>query len=157
MPDGQVVNQVEKVLSKADLPFVRGNNANGEAFMIPGHKSAVVVIDFDDWPDTGTTIIRLHANVLEKVHGDRAKILDVLNSLNLDQSFNKFYFDEDQALIVAEYDLPGGHVQPDELVNLVAAMVTIVERCDEELQRVFGGERGVDAWNRMFGDQPAAS
>jgi hypothetical protein len=52
--------------------------------------------------------------------------------------------DSNQVMIILEHDLLGDYLDPDELMNVVLSVMVTADEWDDELQKMFGGEKAAD-------------
>lgn len=146
MPDERVIEQVYGILGMNDITFTP--HENKQSFFVP-YGSAGVVIDFFDWGES--TVINLHAAVLEKVDssGKRMqKILEAMNEKNGSTAFARFHFDKAQGTINLGYHLLGNELESPELMNALSVVAQLADQVDDELRESVGsGVRAEDVWN----------
>jgi Putative bacterial sensory transduction regulator len=158
LPDERVIEQVYGILGRNDITFTP--HENKQSFFVP-HGSAGVVIDFFDWG--GSTVVNLHAAVLEQVDGSgkrTQKILEVMNEKNGSVAFARFHFDKEQGTINLEYHLLGDQLDSLELMNALSVIAQLADQVDDELRESIGsGVRAEDVWNLAQEDatKPGAS
>jgi hypothetical protein len=161
MPDERVIQQVDGILGMNDVTFTTLENKR--SFLVQ-YGSAGVFIDFFPWGDSGdSTVVNLHAAVLEQVDssGERKqKILEAMNAKNGSVAFARFHFDEEQSTITLEYHLLGDQLESRELMNGLSVVAVLADQVDDELREAIGsGVRAEDVWNRAQEDatKPGAS
>jgi hypothetical protein len=129
---------VEGALIERGIRFERREDA---VLRIP-HGSAEVLIGIDDL--AGGTVIRVSALVLDElelVTEDDSTALRALNDRNRTVRFAKFMLERDLGNITLEYDLLGDFLQPEELINAIAAIAGLADDHDELLRDELGGGR----------------
>ena len=155
MPDERVIQQVYGILSMNKVEF--RTTDDDKSFLVP-YGSAGVFVDFKDWGE-GSTLVNLHAFVLEQVDssGDRRlKILEELNEFNKSTYMGKLYLDAEGGYVVLEHDLLGDNLDGPELMGALGLVASTADRMDDELIAKIGtGRRAKDDWDAANEDSKA--
>ena len=138
----EILGFVENTLTERAIRYAL---SDGPTVSVP-HGSAEVSIEFDDLG--GSTVVRVSAVVLDELDlrdGDDAGALRAINDRNRTLRFGKFVLEADSRRITLEYDLLGGFLQPEEVVNAVTSVAQMADEHDDRLLRELGsGRRAVD-------------
>lgn len=138
MSDASLADFVEETFRERDLGFDR---EIGPCFRLP-HGSAEVILEFDDLG--GGAVIRVSAVVLDELDVDEEReevALRALNDRNRSLRFGKFTWESATRQIRLEYDLLGDYLQPEELMNAVAAVARLADDHDDLLRDELGSGR----------------
>jgi hypothetical protein len=93
-----------------------------------------------------STIVKVWSPVLTKVK-PTAKLFEWVATSGQERYFAHLrVIEEDRknVMIILEHDLLGDYLDPDELMSTVASVLLGADEWDDELQKMFGGERAAD-------------
>lgn len=134
-----VRNKVQRILAEK---FGSARvDSDGDFFVT--YQSAVVFVRVRDWMDSGT-VVKIFSHVLRdiKVTPEVYKWV-ATNSIN--PMFGAFGLAEgDHPTILLSHNLLGDSLDPDELLNAVAAVAIMADEQDDKLQKMFGGRRMIE-------------
>ena len=133
--------KVQRILSDK-LGSVRIDN-DGDFVLQNG--SSVGFVKVRSWGDD-ETIVKVWSPILSKVKPSPQLYKWVATS-GQERFFAHVRIiegDSNQVMIILEHDLLGDYLDPDELMNTVLSVMLGADEWDDELQKMFGGERASD-------------
>ena len=134
-------SKVQRILSE-NLGSVRVGK-DGEFILKNG--SSVGFVTVKNWGDD-ETIVKVWSPVLTKVK-PTPKLYEWVATSGQERYFAHVRIVEQDAknvMIILEHDLLGDYLDPDELMSTVLSVMLGADEWDDELQKMFGGERAAD-------------
>ena len=119
------------------------------------YGSADITVEIAENPSA----VAVRARVLREVEAsepdDELRVLRSVNDRNGRSRFGKFYFDRERGDITLEYEILGGYLQPQELLNALQAVATTADDHDDLLMEELGtGKRASDLVGRPEAPSP---
>ena len=145
MAESPITNTVLTLLARL------GINAELEAGSLTRihYGSAVVTLETAENPATVAVRARVLAEVEIADSDSELRILRALNSRNARSRFGKFFLDREAAEITLEYEILGGFLQQEELLNALQAVAQTADDHDDLLIEELGtGRRASDIGGR---------
>ena len=141
MNTDETAAKVQRILSE-NLGSVRVGK-DGEFILENG--SSIGFVTVKNWGDD-STIVKVWSPVLTKVK-PTAKLFEWVATSGQERYFAHVRVveqDRKSVMIILEHDLLGDYLDPDELMSTVASVMLGADEWDDELQKMFGGERASD-------------
>lgn len=130
-------DQIAGIFARYEVPY--SVRPDGSEYAVLRGSSAVFVTVHDS---LGVPVVSLSSPVLQDIDmtGENyAKGLMIVNRLNHQQYFAKFYL-QDDGLLKLEHDLLGTHLQGEELMASLDQISGMADHLDDHLQRELGGK-----------------